>query len=487
MSESISSQSRSANAIDFDINRLIQNYVKPAVGCTEPAAIALSASTAFYAASGRVPAFINTDRIVDFRASDKTYSIEDIESINVTLDTNVLKNALYVNIPGTDHHHGIDLAAILGLFNTPDSELAIFESINIPTNELLEIIHQKKLKDKVKITKRELTGIYIKTVINFKDNTTTEALIRGAHSNIISIKYNDNDLIQQAEFSDTEDINLTELKELSVADMIDKIENDLSDKSRKLIWDGITMNMTVALMGLETKHGDGIGYAHKERGKLESSLEGKIYASVAAATDVRMEGFTIPVMSSLGSGNQGLIISVSITVLACALLNKNLEEFTDKEKDLLIKAVALAHEITAYTTSYTGMLSNLCGCICKAGVGASAGIGYYLFYHELNCNNNSLIITDVVLNSMKNMISSTCGVLCDGAKGSCANKAKSAGFNAYTSAREAMLNTVGTGGIPGNEHTDIKTIMKNFVETYIEKFGQPTDLHIVSYLLTSNC
>lgn len=200
-----------------------------------------------------------------------------------------------------------------------------------------------------------------------------------------------------------------------------------------------------------------------------------------------MSGFTIPVMSNVGSGNQGLIISVSLAVLAENIFNKTMSEFNEEEKDLLIKTKALATEVTAYTTSYTGMLSNLCGCLCKAGVGTAAGMGYFLYHFADKEQIKNISKSTVVLNSMKNMIASTCGVLCDGAKGSCANKSKSAGFNAYTSAQEALLNAVGSGGIPGNENTGIKTIMKNFVETYIEKFGQPTDLHIVNYLLSSTC
>jgi L-cysteine desulfidase len=471
----------------FDINDLIKRYVKPAVGCTEPVAIALAVSIAYHAASGKIPAFIPKDRQLDTRIIEDLPDIDSIEKIKLVLDTNVLKNALYVNIPGTDMHHGIDLAAILGLFSSPNNELALFESINMAPTDLLKIIKQKNLKEKVDVKKRELSGIYIQAYITFKNGTHTDVLIRGSHSNVISIKYNDINLIQESDFSESADINLTELKELTVADMIYKVENELSEDSKKLISEGIEMNMEVSKLGLEMKHGDGIGYAHLQMGTLQDTIEGKIFTAVAAATDVRMEGFNIPVMSSIGSGNQGLIISVSITVLAKALLKKDLVEFTKKEKQILINAVALAHEITAYTTSYTGMLSNLCGCICKAGVGSAAGIGYFLYHYGKTGNPAKLSKDKVVLNSMKNMISSSCGVLCDGAKGSCANKAKSAGFNAYTSALEAMMNTVGTGGIPGNEVTDIKTIMKNFVETYIEKFGQPTDLHIVNYLLTSNC
>lgn len=460
--------------------------MKPAIGCTEPAAIALAASIAFYAASGHVPSFISDDRKIETKKNLPEKTIEDIEAIHMTIDTNVLKNALYVSIPGTNHSHGIDLAAILGLYSSPDKELAIFDSLNNKPEELLESINNSNLKDKFKLTKREKSGIFIKAEITFKDGSISEALIRGNHSSIINIKYNAIDLIKEAEFSEIEDITLTELKDLLVKDMIYTVENNLAKDVKELIWQGIIMNLEVARLGLEEVYGDGIGFAHKMITHLDQAVN-KIVSNVAAATDVRMSGYNIPVMTNVGSGNQGLIISVSLTTLTESTLNKTIDNFDEEEKELLIRAIALATVVTAYTTAYTGMLSNLCGCLCKAGVGSAAGMGYLLYHLEDQAKSRRLTKSVVVLNSMKNMVASTCGVLCDGAKGSCANKSKSAGFNAYTSAKEATMNFVASGGIPGFEGTDIKTIMKNFVETYIDKFGQPTDLHIVNYLMTSAC
>lgn len=471
----------------FDINKLISTYVKPAVGCTEPAAIALSASTAFSCASGKIASFITQEVINKDKTTFSDYTVDDISSIELTLDTNVLKNALYVSIPGTNHNHGVDLAVILGILANPDSELSIFESIKQDPEEVLKTIEEKKLKEKVKIHQKESNGIYIETLIKFKDQTISQAIIRGSHANIVSVRRNNVDLIEEKTFVTSEDMNLTELKELTIDDMLLEIDNNLSSDSKNRLWDGILMNMKVAKTGLTKVYGDGIGYAHNKMAVLEGGVIGKIIANVAAATDVRMAGTNIPVMSNVGSGNQGLIISVSLCILAEYMLKKPLKEFSEGDKELLIKTYSLATVITAYATSYTGMLSNLCGCLNKAGVGATAGMAYYLYHFESPEDRMGLSLAEVILNAMKNMIASACGILCDGAKGSCSNKSKSAGFNAYTSACEALSGYVGTGGIPGYENTEIKTIMKNFVETYIEKFGQPTDLHIVNYLLSSNC
>lgn len=380
-----------------------------------------------------------------------------------------------------------DLAAILGIFSTPDKELAIFESIKEEPEQLLEKVNQMGLKKLISIEKMDQSGIYIHSKIDFKDGTTSETLIRGSHANIVSIKVNDNELIKPVKFSDSSDVALEELKDLSIEEMIEQVENHINEDSKNLIWDGLNMNLKVAKIGLSEKHGDGIGYAHRMMGSPEKSIDHRIISYVAAATDVRMEGYNIPVMSSVGSGNQGLIIGVSLAVLAESILKKELNQFNEDEKNLLITTTALGHLITAYTTSYTGMLSNLCGCICKAGVGASAGMGYFIYHYEEEKVIDNQPKELIILNSMKNMIASTCGVLCDGAKGSCSNKSKSAGFNAYTSAREALMKAVGTGGIPGSVNTDIQTIMKNFVETYINKFGKPTDMHIVNYLLSAYC
>lgn len=470
----------------FDINKLIMCYVKPALGCTEPCAIGLATSCAFNVVNGKIPSFINSERVLNPLNPANKNTIDDIKHIELTLDNNVLKNALYVCIPGTDQKHGVDLAAALGLFSDPDKELTLFETIKESPENLIAILNSKKIKEKIEIKQDKHFGLFIKAKIIFNDQTISEAIIKGSHANVTNLSVNKEQILKETKYTSTNDHNLIELKDMTIEEMIKTVEENLSPEAKKLIWDGIIMNIKVARMGIKEKFGDGLGYLHAQLGDLNGSVEDKIITYLTAATDVRMAGAEVPVMSSLGSGNQGLVITISLTVLAEHLFGKSIEVFDDKEKDELIKTVALAHQVTAYSTFYTGMLSPLCGSTSKGGLGVSAAMAYLLY----NVNNKTLKKPDratIILYSMKNMMASTCGILCDGAKGSCSTKSRSSAYNAYASAREALYYIVATGGIPGHKEMDIKTIMENFVETFIEKLGQPTDRHIVNYLLTTNC
>lgn len=472
-------------APDIDVNKLIQKKVVRAVGCTEPGAMGLCASAAFNAAMGKIPSYIDSSRVVEKPVpSGKT--IDNIKSIEVTLDPDMIKNTLYVKIPNTDSNYGIKLATVLGLFSNPDMELALFGTIKKDPKELVKLIDDNKLREKVTIKHSNEHGLYIKAKIEFDDNTTSEALIKNEHSNIESLKLNGRDLIKPNPASQETSSNVSDFRKGSfkaiMKNVISQIESGLQPETKKLIWDGIEMNKKVAEVGLKEKHGDGIGYFHSQNGDMES-IEGAIYTMVAASTDARMAGVNMPVMSSNGSGNQGLIITNAIAALAEKTFDKSISDFNDKEKDQLIKSVAVAHAVTAYTTEFVGVLSPLCGCATKAGLGSTAGMAYYLYDKEGDFTNKGSK-EQVVENAMKNMIGANCGTLCDGAKGCCAKKTMNASFEAYNSALEANNKIVGSGGIPGFEDTSIEKVMTEFIEPLVKDLGRKVDEKIVTYLIS---
>lgn len=482
-----------------DLNKLIETYVTPARGCTEPAAIGLAASVALNAVQKDIPYFVLS------KDDNKTQNVEElinkIEDIEVTLDNNVYKNAMYVNIPGTNQHSGIDLAVFLGLLSDPEKKLALFESIKQTPDEVIKKFEKKQFK--INLKSFETPGLQIKVKITFKDHSTSEALIKDEHTNIVSIKQNDMSLFaktdnlkaEETKTANKEKFNLKTLKDITVSQMIDIIEADLTERTKQHIWKGIEMNREIAREGNEKHYGNGIGFRHIND---NDTVRKAITIYTAAATDVRMSGADFTVMSSVGSGNQGLVISVPLTVLAERTFNKNISEFNNKEKEALIKSVALAHLVTAYATSYVGMLSPLCGSTIKGGLGLTAGMSYFMYdqtHSVLDVKkpvalpwDNDVVKTpvkkeEVVSDAMKNMLGTLCGVLCDGAKCECSLKALGASGIAFDSAEMANNNKVGTGGFSGSKQIDIGTVLKGFVEPYIAKEGQKTDGLIVDFLL----
>lgn len=484
----------------INVNKLIETYVTPARGCTEPAAIGLAAAVALNA----------SDLTKDDKIQNVEALINEIEDVEVTLNTNVYKNAMYVNIPGTNQHSGIDLATFLGLLSDPEKNLALFESIKQTPDELIELFEKKQFK--INLKSFEAPGLQIKVKINFKDHSTTEAIIKDEHTNVVSVKQNDISLFKKADnvkqetakLSDVkktkseEKFDLKTLKNLTVPQMIDIIEANLTEKTKQHIWKGIEMNRAIAKEGNEKHYGNGIGFKQIND---NDPVRKAITLYTAAATDVRMSGADFTVMSSVGSGNQGLLLSVPLAILAERTFNKQISEFSNKEKEALIKSVALAHLITAYATSYVGMLSPLCGSTIKGGLGLTAGMSYFMYnqtHDELEASNPSKDIKfpwdnesvntktkreEVVSSAIKNMLGTLCGVLCDGAKCECSLKALGASGIAFDSAEMANNSKIGTGGFSGFKHTDIGAILQGFIEPYIAKEGQKTDSLIVDFLL----
>ena len=397
----------------FTIKDILRIEVAPALGCTEPAAVALCT-----AAAGTL-------------LDDK-----DLQSIEVWLSPSIYKNAFAVAIPGTGGQVGIDLAAALGFYGgDPNSKLQVLEPV---TGEHIDaarqLIHRKGVRVNLMNKKG---GIYIRSVLT-TPNQTAEAIIENTHDNLVTLKLNDTDATDSPLLSNITEAHsdLSSLEEFlrnqSLEELLSLVEH-MDDEDFAFVAEGVEYNLNLAKHGLAFGSGLGIGktlsrLAKEGLIKKDMILSARIQTS--AACDARMSGVKLPAMSSAGSGNHGLTAILPVWAVA-----QYLEDTKEVE---VLKAVALSHVVTGYVKSHTGRLSAVCGCSIAAGAGAAAGITYLM-------GGNLQHISGAI----KNLLSDLAGVICDGAKTSCALKLATAAGTAVQSALFALhgINVKATDGI----------------------------------------
>jgi len=389
--------------------------VAPALGCTEPTAVALCAATA--------------------RSILKE---QEIDSIEVLVDANVYKNGFAVSIPGAENYTGIDVAAALGAFGgSPNKKLEVLESVS---SESLKkaVAFVKAGKVTIKVLE-EQRGIFIHAKIGAGENTA-EARIEKTHDNITRMMNNGKDLpcaalLYSVKESKTALAELeTWLKTLSLEELILLLE-DLDSEDLTFLKEGVETNLRLADYGLI--HGPGLAVGSTlnrlmREGILKKDIIFSAKMLTSAACDARMAGVKLPAMSSAGSGNHGLTAILPIWAVKDYLV------CTDEE---VLKAIALSHIITGYIKAYTGRLSAVCGCSIAAGSGATAGITYLMGGNVKH-----------IAGAIKNIIGDLAGVICDGAKAGCSMKLATAANAAVQSALFSLrgITIQSTDGIIGN-------------------------------------
>ncbi|MEW6709797.1 MAG: L-serine ammonia-lyase, iron-sulfur-dependent, subunit alpha [Candidatus Riflebacteria bacterium] len=386
--------------------------IKAALGCTEPIAIALATCKA--------------RRLVG----------RDIEKIELKLSTNLLKNAMEVGIPGTRGDRGIPLAAALGCFTTMEE----------PDLTLLEGVDEKWLEKAGRLVTREAIsidlasgkhGLFVEARVTDKKGNMGIAVISGSHENLTHLQKNDEVLFTSKktglEGSDKLLKQRQKLAETSFAKIWNSVK-DLSKETRALLLKGIEMNLKVAQAGMSKDGFLNIGNIYNNLiadGWLGNDVINKAKALTSAAVDARMSGCNLAVMTSAGSGNQGLTISLPLHVLA---------EHLKADREKLAEALAIAHGITSILKHHTGTLSAMCGCVVCSGTGLTAGAVYLL--------GGTLEIATAAVN---NMVGSITGIICDGAKVGCSIKLVCAVDSAFQAALMAMrgLKLPTTNGVLG--------------------------------------
>ena len=416
-----------------EIIGLVRKEVKPALGCTEPIAVALAASKAVEILIEQCPSCRRG------RWRQTTDFMVDVE-----VSGNILKNGMGVGIPGTGMV-GLHIAAALG-------------AVCGKTEYGLEVLHElsgesvkraKELINKgmIKVSHTE-TGhkLYVKVTVRAGENHSASASIEDDHDNIVETCFDGHILhssgkTQEAavqEHMDTLDYKLT-LKE--IYDFVQTVEFD----GIKFILESRDMNIALSREGLSGDYGLKVGKtisSSQYREVFGNDFMSYAMAMTAAASDARMAGCTLPAMSNSGSGNQG--ITVTMPVIAYALKYGVSEE-------QLARALMLSHLSAIHIKGYLGKLSALCGCVI-ASTGAACGITYLRggTYHQ-------------VCAAVKNMIGNITGMVCDGAKVGCAMKVASGVSSAIQSAVLAME------GICISEHDGI---IEKDIEKTIRNLGR---------------
>ena len=380
-----------AKAEREQIIALINREVVPAIGCTEPIAVALCVARATEAL-GCKP-----------------------ERIKALLSANILKNAMGVGIPGTGMI-GLPIAIALGsLIGKSDYQLEVLKD---STPEAVE--EGKKLIDAQAIDIALKIGIeeklYIEIICEAQGKKAT-AIISGGHTHFVYVA-NDEEVFlnEQAVASSnvsTEDIQLTLRKVYDFA-MTAPLEEI------KFILETRNLNKKAAERSFKGNYGHQLGKTLNSQNinlMMGDNTFTHILSYTSAACDARMAGAMIPVMSNSGSGNQGITATLPVVVYA---------EDHKKTEEELIRALTLSHLTVIYIKQSLGRLSALCGCVVAA-TGSSCGITYLMGggYEQVSY-------------AVKNMIANITGMICDGAKPSCALKLASGVSTAVLSAVLAM-------------------------------------------------
>jgi len=403
--------------MSYTVKDVLKMEVAPALGCTEPVAIALGAA----AARALLP-----DKPIDF--------------IEVWVDPNIYKNGLAVTIPGTGGLIGLETAAAIGAVGgDPALKLEVLEPIGEETvSESQELLRSNKIKVNLLPDHK---GLYIKTVIT-SGKERAETTIEHMHDNIVSLKLNGRKVkatqLLSKGFNARDKKSLAKLErwltQLTLAELLEMVA-DLDAEDMDFLEEGIQYNLRLAEDGLQ--HGQGLGVGKTLERLVRQRLVKKdmILAArmlTSAAADARMAGVKLPAMSSAGSGNHGLTAILPI---------KAVEGFVECDHRTTLEAIGLSHIITGYIKALTGWLSAVCGCSIAAGAGAAAGVAYLLagnIHH--------------IAGAIKNLTEDLAGVICDGAKAGCALKLATAAGTAVQAALFSLqgVNVMATDGIIGS-------------------------------------
>lgn len=369
---------------------ILHQEVVPSLGVTEPGAVALCCAA----------------------ASDNNSIL--VSSIELTVSPNIYKNCMSVGIPGFSKK-GIIAAAALGAAGG-NYKLGL-EALNEITEQAVAICDTLIQNDKVQVSISDNGELLYIEAHCFGEKGEGRCVISKSHSHICLIEKN-KELVYQA--SENEDGSLEDsthiLCDSTVREIVETVDT-MTEEELSFLADGAEKNIAAARWGLKHKPGMGVG-AHilslREQGLLANSLSTELQIYTCAASDVRVSGSFVPIMTCAGSGNHGITALVPV-----AMAGKWL-----KKDDLAsMHALAISCLITVYIKNYSGKLSGMCGCGVASATGVAAALTYLM--------GGSLTQME---NSIKNMAGDITGMICDGAKDGCSLKLSTAVASAVKAA-----------------------------------------------------
>ncbi|MCI6888478.1 MAG: L-serine ammonia-lyase, iron-sulfur-dependent, subunit alpha [Lachnospiraceae bacterium] len=407
--------------------QILKEELVPAMGCTEPIALAYASAVAVRTL-GELP-----------------------DRVEIGASGSIIKNVKSVIVPNTDHLKGIPAAAAAGIIaGNPDRELEVIAEV---TPE--QIAKMKEFLENTEITVEHVdNGLTFDIIVTLhKGNSYSKVRIANYHTNIVLIEKN-GEILQQTEIADEAEEGLTDRSLLNMEDIWDFINTVEIEDIKEILDRQIQYNYTIAEEGIKGNYGANIGKVLLDM--AGDNVRVRARAMAAAGSDARMNGCELPVVINSGSGNQGITVSVPVIVYAR-------EMKVGDEK--MYRALALSNLTAIHQKTPIGRLSAYCGAV-NAGAGAGAGIAYL-------CGGGYKEVTHTVVNALA-IVS---GIVCDGAKASCAAKIASAvdagilGYNMYirgqqfyggdgivTKGIEATLKNVGRLGKEGMRETNEEII-----------------------------
>lgn len=422
------------------ITQLVQREVVPAMGCTEPVAVSLCTAKAV--------------EILGQQPSE----------LNVLLSPNVLKNAMGVGIPGTDMI-GLPIAIALGaIVGRSEYQLEVLKDT---TPEAVERGKQMIAEGRVKVGLKEggCDMLYIEVQAASADGHHSVAVIEGAHTRFVYLSKDG----QQIDFQPKSEggnasaegeakaieLNMRMVWDYATTSPVEELEYILASRD---------LNKSVAEESLGGEWGHCLGRTLRTPESMKiigNDTFTHILYYTTAACDARMGGAKLPVMSNSGSGNQGIAATLPVVVYA---------EDTNATEEQLIRALALSHLTVIYIKQSLGRLSALCGCVV-ASTGSSCGITYLMGggYEEVSM-------------AVKNMVANLTGLICDGAKPSCALKLSSGISTAIFSAIMAMQHRCVTA-LEGIVDDDVDKSIRNL--TAIGSRGMTQTDRMILEIMTS--
>lgn len=424
---------------------LIKQEVIPAIGCTEPIAVALCVAKA-------------TEIL-----GCKPHRIE------AHLSANILKNAMGVGIPGTGMI-GLPIAIALGaLIGKSEYGLEVLKEC---TPDAVEAGKRMIADEAISIKLKE--GITEKLYIEITASGATSAsscpqtataIIAGGHTNFIYLSHNGEVLLDAPLKSTAEQngnktaLTLKKVYDFATTAPLEEIE---------FILEAQRLNKAAAETSFKGRYGHQLGRTLKESTRemsiLGNNTFSKILSYTTAACDARMAGVMVPVMSNSGSGNQGITATLPITIYA---------EENNKSREELIRALTLSHLTVIYIKQSLGRLSALCGCVVAA-TGSSCGITYLMGggYNQISF-------------AVQNMIATLTGMVCDGAKPSCSLKIASGVSTSLLSAILAMEEQC-VSSVEGIIDNDVDKSILNLTRIGSESMNE-TDHAVLDIMTHKGC
>lgn len=356
--------------------QIMKEELVPAMGCTEPIAIAYAASLA------------------------KEQLKEPIKQVHVQVSGNIIKNVKSVIVPNTGGLRGIAAAVAAGI--VAGEAAKELEVISLVGEEQYKKIEEFEKQVPITIRESESGYIFDIDIEVHSEKHKARCRIAGQHTNVIYLGRDEEITIQKA--YQEQKCSKTDKREiLNVKDIVTFAQKVNIEDVKDILERQINYNMAIAKAGLAGCYGARIGQILLKA--YGDSVQNRAKAYAAAASDARMNGCSLPVIINSGSGNQGITASVPVIVFA---------EELKVSKDRLYRALVISNLITIHLKTGIGRLSAYCGAI-SAGCGAGAGITYLNGGQQKEIEHT--IVNSLAINS---------GVICDGAKSSCAAKIASA-------------------------------------------------------------